>query len=270
MNDKLAPYPKCKESRLPWLGEIPAHWNLERAKWLFIRLQRQVEPHDDVVTCFRDGVVTLRKNRRLQGFTESLKEVGYQRVLQGDLVIHAMDAFAGAVGVSDSDGKCTPVYAVCQPIDDANPYFYAHVIREMARTQWIAALARGIRERSTDFRFEAFREQTVPVPPIEEQEVIVRFLDEIDQRIDQLVGVYRRLVGAARSAEERKSSLIHEYRTRLISDVVTGKLDVRGMELPETGADIEGVGTSFDGLESIATEGSPDPEEAQDAALRHQ
>ncbi|MCX9076370.1 MAG: hypothetical protein OIN84_00190, partial [Candidatus Methanoperedens sp.] len=61
-----------------------------------------MRPSDETVTCFRDGVVTLRKNRRLEGFTESLKEIGYQGVRKGDLVIHAMDAFAGAVGVSDS------------------------------------------------------------------------------------------------------------------------------------------------------------------------
>ena len=65
---------------------------------------------DGVVTCFRDGVVTLRKNRRLSGFTEAIFEFGYQGVQKGDLVIHAMDAFAGAIGVSDSDGKSTPVY----------------------------------------------------------------------------------------------------------------------------------------------------------------
>ena len=50
------------------------------------------------VTCFRDGMVTLRKNRRLRGFTEAIYEFGYQGIRKGDLVIHAMDAFAGAVG----------------------------------------------------------------------------------------------------------------------------------------------------------------------------
>jgi len=78
-------------------------------------MNRPVRPEDEVVTCFRDGVVTLRKNRRVRGFTEAIYELGYQGIRRGDLVIHAMDAFAGAVGVSDSDGKGTPVYAVCQP-----------------------------------------------------------------------------------------------------------------------------------------------------------
>lgn len=156
MIDELKPYPVYKGSDVPWLGEVPEHWQMQRGKWLFRKMDRPVQEDDEVVTCFRDGVVTLRKNRRVRGFTESIQEIGYQGIRRGDLVIHAMDAFAGAVGVADSDGKGSPVYSVCQPIRGADSCFYAHVVREMARTQWIVALARGIRERSTDFRFEGF------------------------------------------------------------------------------------------------------------------
>ena len=102
MIEGLKPYPSMKDSGVPWLGEVPVHWKPERAKWLFRKMNRPVKDSDDVVTCFRDGIATLRKNRRVRGFTESLKEIGYQGVRRGDLVIHAMDAFAGAVGVSDS------------------------------------------------------------------------------------------------------------------------------------------------------------------------
>jgi type I restriction enzyme S subunit len=89
----LKPYPEYKESGLPWLGKVPAHWNTKRAKWLFTKMDRPVRPDDATVTCFRDGVVTLRKNRRLRGFTEAIYELGYQGIRKGDLVIHAMDAF---------------------------------------------------------------------------------------------------------------------------------------------------------------------------------
>jgi type I restriction enzyme S subunit len=150
-------------------------------------MNRPIRSDDDVVTCFRDGIVTLRKNRRVSGFTESLKEIGYQGVRRGDLVIHAMDAFAGAIGVSDSEGKCTPVYAVCQPREDVNSHYYAYIVREMARSQWIAALAKGIRERSTDFRFDGFASQNVPIPPREEQDKIAIFIDHIDRRIRRYI-----------------------------------------------------------------------------------
>ena len=167
----LKPYSAYKDSGVSWLGEIPTHWRVERAKWLFRKMNRPVLDSDDVVTCFRDGVVTLRKNRRVRGFTESLKEIGYQGIRRGDLVIHAMDAFAGAIGVSDSDGKGSPVYSVCQPNKEVDSHYYAYAVREMARRQWILALATGIRERSTDFRFAAFASQQVPLPqPLQNQD----------------------------------------------------------------------------------------------------
>lgn len=161
MIHNLKPYSAYKDSGVLWMGAIPSHWEMERAKWLFHKVDRPVPETSEVVTCFRDGIVTLRKNRRSRGFTESLKEIGYQGILRGDLVIHAMDAFAGAVGVADSDGKGTPVYSVCRPSAGANSHYYAHVIREMARSQWILALAKGVRERSTDFRFDDFASQLV-------------------------------------------------------------------------------------------------------------
>jgi len=207
----LPPYPAYRDSGVPWLGEVPAHWESTRAKWLFRKMQRDVRPQDEVVTCFRDGTVTLRKNRRVSGFTESLQEIGYQGVRKGDLVIHAMDAFAGAVGVSDSDGKSSPVYAVCHPLADANPYYFAHVVREMARSQWILALAKGIRERSTDFRFDGFAGQVVPLPPPAEQAAIVRYLDHMERRIRRYIRAKRRLLALL---GEQKQAIIHQAVTR--------------------------------------------------------
>ena len=201
----LKPYPSYRESGLPWLGEVPSHWETERAKRLFRVMERPVRPSDEVVTCFRDGVVTLRKNRRVRGFTESLKEFGYQGIRRGDLVIHAMDAFAGAAGVSDSDGKGTSVYSVCVPdMDCVNVQYYAHGVREMARSQWILALSKGIRERSTDFRYSVFGSQLVPLPPPSEQTAIVHFLDHADRHIRRYIRTKEKLI--ALLEEQRKNT----------------------------------------------------------------
>lgn len=190
----LPRYDSYARSSVAWAPPLPAHWSIERGKSLFRRVQRVPNESEGVVTCFRDGVVTLRSRRRTTGFTESLKEIGYQGIRRGDLVIHAMDAFAGAVGVSDSDGKGTPVYSVCVPRRDASPHYFAAVVREMARTSWIQALAKGVRERSTDFRFEAFGGQFLPVPPPEEQAVIVKYLAHANARIDKAIAAKRRLI----------------------------------------------------------------------------
>jgi type I restriction enzyme, S subunit len=204
-------------SDILWIEDLPDHWNTERGKWLFRQMARPVTPGDEVVTCFRDGVVTLRKNRRLRGFTESLKEIGYQGVRRGDLVIHAMDAFAGAIGVSDSDGKGTPVYAVCQPSARANSWYFAHLLREMARSGWIQALAKGIRERSTDFRFRDLASQRLPVPPVDEQAVIVRFIDNADRQIRRYIRAKQKLI---KLLEEQKKAIVHRAVTRGLDPIV--------------------------------------------------
>lgn len=127
-------YEKYIDSGVEWLGMIPEHWDVQKGKWLFQKVQRPVKGEYEVITCFRDGEVTLRKNRRTEGFTNAIKEHGYQGIKVGDLVIHAMDAFAGAIGVSDSEGKATPVYSVCIPrIPNAvNPYYYSYLLRNFA------------------------------------------------------------------------------------------------------------------------------------------
>ena len=214
INSILQPYPAYRLSPIPWLGDMPTHWEIKRAKQLLTKMQRPVRDTDDVVTCFRDGTVTLRKNRRTEGFTESLQEIGYQGIRVGDLVIHAMDASAGSVGVSDSDGKGTPVYSVCRPTPSANAHFFSLVIREMARNQWISALATGIRERSTDFRYSTLATQLLPLPPPKEQAAIVRYLDDADQRIRTYL-----------SAKEKLITLLDEERQALVHQAVTRGLD---------------------------------------------
>lgn len=171
-------YSEYKNSGVYYIPQIPSEWNVLKGKILFKQEKRPVNKEDEIVTCFRDGEVTLRKNRRLEGFTNSLKEIGYQGIRKGDLVIHNMDAFAGAIGVSDSDGKGTPVYAVCTPIrEDANQFYYCYLLRFLAKTGFIQSLAKGIRERSTDFRYGDFKELLLPVPSRAEQDAIVRYLD---------------------------------------------------------------------------------------------
>lgn len=111
-----------KPCEIEWLNSIPEDWSKCRIKNAIMPTQKQIYLDDEIVTCFRDGEVTLRKNRREDGFTVSFTEHGYHGVDVGDLVIHGMDAFAGAIGCSDSRGKTTPVVHVCTTIGN-NRYF---------------------------------------------------------------------------------------------------------------------------------------------------
>ena len=208
-------YPKYKDSGVEWLGQVPEHWETTRLKNLFSLMKRLPEEGDEIVTAFRDGEVTLRTNRRVDGFTNAIREHGYQRILKGDLVIHAMDAFAGAIGVSDSDGKSTPVYSVCTPKRPAvNPYYYGRLMRNMALSGYINSLSKGIRERSTEFRWNEASNVVVPAPPDTEQTAIAAFLDRETGKIDGLVAEQRRLM-----------ELLKEKRQAVISHAVTKGLN---------------------------------------------
>ncbi|ENH0609697.1 restriction endonuclease subunit S [Vibrio parahaemolyticus] len=213
----LDPNVPMKDSGVDWIGKIPEHWEVRRAKYIFKKENRPVSLEDDVVTCFRDGQVTLRTNRRTEGFTFATKEHGYQGIRKGDLVIHAMDAFAGAIGVSDSDGKSSPVYSACTPVTgvEVNPKYYALYLRNLALGGFIESLAKGIRERSTDFRYKDFSELFFPLPDIETQNKVVLEIEKSHQEIDGGISVLTKQI-----------EKIKEYKTSLINSAVTGKIKI--------------------------------------------
>ena len=208
-------YPSYKPSGVEWLGDVPEHWQIVRTKDIFNHRKEEALEDDEIVTAFRDGQVTLRKNRRTDGFTNSIKEHGYQHINNGDLVIHEMDAFAGAIGVSDSSGKSTPVYTVCYAKNEnINHHFYSHFFRTMAKTGFINSLAKGIRVRSTEFRWNESRNVYLVEPPKADQEKIVSFLDTETARIDNLI-----------SKQEKLIELLEEQRKSIISHAVTKGLN---------------------------------------------
>ena len=223
-------YDAYKDSGIQWIGRIPEHWEIEKAKWIFLKADRPIHPNDGIVTCFRDGEVTLRSNRRTDGFTNALKEHGYQGIRKGDLVIHAMDAFAGAIGVSDSDGKSTPVYSACIPRikNRINVYYYAYYLRNLALAGFIESLAKGIRERSTDFRFADFAELLLPFPKLEDQERIVAFLNKKVAEIDQAI-----------ATKEKQIALLNERKQIVIQKAVTQGLD---SNVPMKDSGVEWIG----------------------------
>ena len=223
-------YESYKDSGVEWLRQIPSHWDMQRSKFIFKKIERKVNEEDQIVTCFRDGQVTLRANRRTEGFTNALKEHGYQGIRKGDLVIHAMDAFAGAIGISDSDGKATPVYSVCLPHNKQkiDVYFYAYYLRNLALSGFISSLAKGIRERSTDFRYADFAELLLPIPPYLEQQKVAQFLDDKTAKIDQAVNL-----------AEKQIALLKEHKQILIQNAVTRGLNP---DVPLKDSGVEWIG----------------------------
>jgi type I restriction enzyme S subunit len=167
------------------------------ARRVLHRQHRPLRDDDEIVTAFRDGQVTCRSRRRLDGFTNADKEIGYHGVEPGDLVIHAMDGFAGAIGVSDSRGKMSPVAHTWRAVD-GDERFAAYGLRALAWSGKITSLAKGIRERSTSFDASTLRELDLPWPELDVQRRIAGFLDEQVARLDAAA----RQAGAAASVAE--------------------------------------------------------------------
>lgn len=209
----LNPNAEMKDSGIQWIGNMPAHWDVVRGKYILHYMQKPVREDDGVITCFRDGEVTLRSNRREEGFTMSDKEIGYQGIDVGDLVVHGMDGFAGSIGISDSRGKASPVLNVLDT--DQCKRYIMYYLRSMAYSDVFLALATGIRVRSCDLRWNKLAELSYPVPPLDEQNAIVKHIDSVLSKAEAVIA-------------DKKAQLatLDEYKKSLIFEYVTGKKEV--------------------------------------------
>lgn len=213
----LDPNVAMKDSGVEWIGKIPEGWKINKGKHILTLLKREVRADDEVVTCFRDGEVVLRKERRQEGFTFSDKEIGYQGINKGDIVIHGMDGFAGAMGVSKSTGKGSPVLIVCVPTHKDHPQYIIYYLRTLAMRNVFLALATGIRERSCDLRWNKISELAFLLPPLSEQRAIADYLDKKCAEIDELIAI-----------KQQKIEALKEYKKSVIFEYVTGKKEVEG------------------------------------------
>lgn len=209
----LNPDVEVKDSGIQWIGNMPSHWEVIRGKYILRYMQKLVRDDDGVITCFRDGEVTLRSNRREDGFTMSDKEIGYQGIDIGDLVVHGMDGFAGAIGISDSRGKASPVLNVLDT--NQNKRYIMYYLRSMAYSDVFLALATGIRVRSCDLRWNKLADLSYPVPPLDEQKVIVEHVDAVLVKADAVI-----------SDKKEQLATLDEYKKSLIFEYVTGKKEV--------------------------------------------
>lgn len=209
----LNPSAPMMDSGIAWVGNFPRHWTRKRGKYILKLLSKPVKQDDGVITCFRDGEVTLRSNRREEGFTMADKEIGYQGIDVGDLVVHGMDGFAGAIGISDSRGKASPVLNVLDTRQ--NKKYIMYYLRSMAYNDVFTALSTGIRVRSCDLRWNKLAELLYPLPPIDEQQTIVVYIDE---RIAKTNLIIANKKAQLETLDDYKKSLIYEY--------VTGKKEV--------------------------------------------
>lgn len=224
-----------RDSGLEWLGEIPAEWSIIKGKHVFALLQRPVRDSDGVITCFRDGEVTLRSNRRTEGFTVALKEIGYQGIEPGDLVVHGMDGFAGSIGISDSRGKASPVLNVLDSTQ--NKKFLMYYLRALAYREVYLALADGIRVRSCNLSWKKIGSLPIALPSPEEQLRIVSYLDEKCAQVDRAIEAAE---GSIEEILKYRSSCLEETFNRL--DGTYSKVKLKYLLEESKEKSVDGIG----------------------------
>lgn len=223
----LDPSVPLKPSDIPWLGDIPQHWEVLRSKYVYreidVRSATGQETHLSMSQRF--GLIPSSQIEAKRLVSESY--VGAKLCQRGDLVLNRLKAHLGVFALAPEPGVVSPDYTVLRPAREVDERFFEAVYRTPACRVELRQRAKGIVQGFWRLYTDDFYDIRVPVPPVDEQKHVMAQLD-----ID-LSGV-----NAAISRLEREIELLREYRTRLVADVVTGKLDVRdaATRLPDEAA----------------------------------
>lgn len=211
----IEPRTCLRDSGIPWLGEIPVHWETERARWLFSeRDQRSVAGEEELLTVSHLTGVTLRSEKDVNMFEAETTE-GYKICLPGDLVINTLWAWMGAMGVSPVNGIVSPAYNVYQPGARLEPSYIDALVRLPIFAQEVTRYSKGVWSSRLRLYPEGFFEVVLPVPPLPEQRLIVAHIAKETGKLDAL-----------RAATEHTTQLLKERRAALITAAVTGQIDV--------------------------------------------
>jgi len=211
----LDPKVKLRDSGVPWLGEIPAHWEIERARWLFReRDMRSTTGEEEMLTVSHLTGVTPRSEKDVNMFEAETNE-GYKLCAPGDLVINTLWAWMGAMGIAPVTGMVSPAYNVYEPGPRLVPAYIDALVRLPVFAQEVTRYSKGVWSSRLRLYPEGFFEVYLPVPPQEEQRTIVEHIARETTKLD-----------AVRAATERTIALLKERRSALIAAAVTGQLDV--------------------------------------------
>lgn len=211
----LDPKVKLRDSGVPWLGEIPAHWETERARWLFReRDVRSTTGEEEMLTVSHLTGVTPRSEKDVNMFEAETNE-GYKLCEPGDLVINTLWAWMGAMGIAPVKGIVSPAYNVYEPGLRLAPAYIDSLVRLPIFAQEVTRYSKGVWSSRLRLYPEGFFEVYLPVPPQEEQRAVVAHIARETAKID-----------AVRAATERTIALLKERRSALITAAVTGQIDL--------------------------------------------
>jgi type I restriction enzyme S subunit len=214
MIDGLRPYPEMKPSGVPWLGAVPADWDVRRIKTLLKEIDHRTKSGDE-------RLLSLRMRRGLVDHHDSggkpiLREalVGFKVIEPGQIVMNRMRAAYGLFGLADVRGLVSPDYAVFQPADHSYGRYLLETFKLPSLALVFRAESKGLGTGESGFLrlyTDRFGPIPVPYPPLDEQRLIVRFLDWHGVQTAKLVRAKKKIIALL---NEQKQAIIHRAVTR--------------------------------------------------------
>jgi type I restriction enzyme S subunit len=212
---KVKQYSNYADFGQQWLGDLPSHWQVMRTKLLFdlITEPAPIGNSEELLSVYTALGVKPRKELEARGNKASSTD-NYWRVKQGDIIVNKLLAWMGAIGISEYNGVTSPAYDILRPKENVNPYFYNFLFRNPIASREFKRHSRGIMDMRLRLYFTRFGDIKLPLPPIEEQDKIVEYLNFKLSKIDRFIRKKKQLI-----------KLLNEQKTGIINHAVTKGLD---------------------------------------------
>ena len=247
------PYPKYKPSGVEWLGHVPESWQVWRSKRVFVPRRELARPDDIQLSATQAyGVIAQEEYEKRVGrkVVRILRHLEQRQHVEVDDFVISMRSFQGGLERARETGCIRSSYIVLQPATRLVVGYFGRLFKSTGYVTALRSTANFIRD-GQDLNFENFCRVDLPFPPLEEQQKISVILDRTVGGIDSAIERWRRQI-----------DLLDEYRTRLIADVVTGKLDVREAAAGLPDVDSAAVGDDVDDGDPAEAPGVSNPERA--------
>lgn len=211
MINDLKPYPAMKDSGVPWLGEVPEHWKVQRIKTVFREKDERSGDGSGLLlslTRARGLLPQVEASNRLASASDLSK---YKICRPGELVMNRMQAWSGMFAASECKGLVSPDYCVFEATEALEIRFFEQVFKTPVVVDQFAQASKGIGSGFNRLYTPDFGAIPVAFPPPPEQAAIVRFLDHADRKIRRYIRAKQKLI---KLLEEQKQAIIHRAVTR--------------------------------------------------------
>jgi type I restriction enzyme S subunit len=217
------PYSAYKDSGIPWLGEVPEHWDIIPNRGIFEEIKEQSYSDEQMLSVtITQGVIKQKALLTDTSKKDSSNEdkSKYKLVCPGDIAYNKMRAWQGAVGVSKYRGIVSPAYIVVRPRGNQNSRYFHYLFRTPAFVKEAERWSYGISSDQWSLRPEEFKQIYISLPPISEQNAIIRYLDYMERRIRRYINAKKKLISLL---NEQKQAIIHQAVTKGIDSNVNLK-----------------------------------------------